>query len=88
MKTHKEFVKTRFGSGDGKEAYVDAGDLGASPEAYAKGKVSNGNGTAGSLKANGINGTKEAAVKAGGVPIDGTGHVTNGVCLISLPYPI
>jgi hypothetical protein len=32
------------------------------------------------LKSNGIDsGAKQAAVKAGGVPVDGTGHVTNGV---------
>lgn len=81
LKTHKEFVKSKFGSGEGKEAYVDAGDLGVEPEAYVKGKA-NGNGepAADSLKSNGIDSdAKQAAVKAGGVPVDGTGHVTNGV---------
>lgn len=87
LKTHKEFVKSRYGSGDGKEAYVDAGDLGAEPEAYAKGKAEgqNGgeNGTADILKRSGIEGnqTKEAAVSAGAVPVDSTGEVTNGVSL-------
>ena len=86
LKTHKEFVKSRFGSGDGKEAYVDAGDLGASPEAYAKGdagKTATGEGkvTAASLQKNGVNedGVKKAAVQAGGVPVDSTGVITNGV---------
>lgn len=87
MKTHKEFVKSRYGSGEGKEAYVDAGDLGAEPEAYANGdagKSATGQGkaTAESLKRNGISDGSEAqkaAVQAGGVPVDGTGHVTNGV---------
>lgn len=90
LRTHKAFIKERFGSGDGKEAYVDAGDLGAEPEAYAKGangvKANGANGaanghTADSLKRNGVNGdaTKSAAVKAGAVPVDGTGHLTNGV---------
>ncbi len=66
---------------------MDAGDLGAEPEAYAKGKVvdeeTDGKGPADSIKRNGINGDKhkEAAVAAGGVPVDGTGHVTNGVSL-------
>jgi len=36
LKVHKEFVKERYGSGEGKEAYVDAGDLGANPETYAQ----------------------------------------------------
>jgi 3-dehydroquinate synthase len=82
LKTHKEFVKSRFGSGEGKEAYVDAGDLGAEPEAYVNGKAG-GEETAASLKKNGINGddTKAAAVAAGGVPVDSTGKVTNGVSL-------
>lgn len=75
LKVHKEFVKSKFGSGDGKEAYVDAGDLGVDPKAYANGKT-NGD-SAGSLKANGLDQTKEAAVKAGGVPVNG--HVVNGV---------
>ena len=87
LKTHKQFVKSRFGSGNGQEAYVDSGDLGAEPEAYAKGdagKSATGHGkiTAGSLKKNGIaNGhqVSKAAVQAGGVPVDSTGHVTNGV---------
>lgn len=88
LKTHKAFVKERYGSGEGKEAYVDAGDLGAEPEAYAKGdKAIKSNGgdccDARSLKRNGINGNhvKQAAVSAGAVPIDGTGHLTNGVSL-------
>ncbi|KAL7419513.1 hypothetical protein Q5752_005424 [Cryptotrichosporon argae] len=75
---HKAFVKERYGSGEGKEAYVDAGDLGANPEEYvAQGSVK----SAGSLKHKGINGddAKTAAVQAGAVPIDGTGHVVNGV---------
>ena len=77
LKVHKAFVKSRYGSGDGQEAYVDAGDLGADPETYAK---SNGI-DAKSLKRNGINGhdVKRAAVAAGGVPIDGSGVVANGV---------
>ena len=82
LRTHKAFIKSRFGSGEGKEAYVDAGDLGADLEAYVNGKA-NANQEAPSkqLLRNGINGdyVKEAAVKAGAVPVDGTGHVTNGV---------
>lgn len=87
LRTHKQFIKERFGSGDGKEAYVDAGDLGASPEDYAKGKATSGEEPAESLKRNGINGNsaKSAAVGAGAVPIDGSGHVTNGVSLLSRP---
>ncbi|WWD19984.1 hypothetical protein CI109_104457 [Kwoniella shandongensis] len=79
LKTHKEFVKARFGSGDGKEAYVDAGDLGAEPEAYANGSAK-GEEAADPLKRKGINGnhTKEAAVQAGAVAVDSTGQVTNG----------
>lgn len=85
LKTHKAFVKERYGSGEGKEAYVDAGDLGAEPEAYANGDKqvkSNGGDCCGahSLKRNGVKGehVKEAAVAAGAVPVDGTGHLTNG----------
>lgn len=80
LRLHKEFVKSRYGSGEGKEAYVDAGDLGAEPESYAK-EGAKINGTAASLQKNGINGHAEklAAVQAGGVPVDGTGVVTNGV---------
>lgn len=80
LRTHKAFIKARFGSGDGKEAYVDAGDLGADPEAYVNGKADKEE-TSQQLKKNGINGdrAKEAAVKAGAVPVDSTGHVTNGV---------
>ena len=78
---HKEFVKARYGSGEGKEAYVDAGDLGAEPEAYAKGRVNGAEPAADNLKRNGIQDSpvKVAAVKAGGVPVDSTGVVTNGV---------
>ncbi|ORX40316.1 hypothetical protein BD324DRAFT_648899 [Kockovaella imperatae] len=79
LKVHKDFVKSRYGSGDGLEAYVDAGDLGADPEKYAaKGQPKD---TADSLKRNGIEGVKvkTAAVAAGAVPIDGTGHVVNGM---------
>ncbi|RSH82907.1 hypothetical protein EHS25_005897 [Saitozyma podzolica] len=90
LRVHKDFVKSRFGSGDGLEAYVDAGDLGAEPEAYAKGNAEKVNGVNGhadvktpanSLKRKGINGEapKMAAVKAGGVPVDSTGIVTNGI---------
>ena len=87
LKIHKDFVKSRFGSGDGKEAYVDVGDLGTEPEAYAKGDAGKtatreGKVTADSLKKNGIgngSGVKKAAVMAGGVPVDGTGVVSNGV---------
>ena len=75
LKIHKEFIKSRFGSGDGKEAYVDAGDLGVDPKDYANGKT-NGD-SASSLKSNGLDKTQNAAVKAGGVPVNG--HVTNGV---------
>jgi 3-dehydroquinate synthase len=39
LATHKEFVKSRYGSGEGKEAYVDAGDLGVEPETYLNGKT-------------------------------------------------
>ncbi|WVR04198.1 hypothetical protein IAU60_001198 [Kwoniella sp. DSM 27419] len=79
LKIHKEFVSSRYGSGVGKEAYVDAGDLGAEPVAYAKGKTADAP-AADSLKRNGVNGNpqKQAAVSAGGVPIDGTGVVRNG----------
>ena len=89
LQVHKTFVESRYGSGDGQEAYVDAGDLGADPETYVK---TNGH-DAKSLKRNGINGhdVKRAAVAAGGVPVDGTGVVTNGVrvmndhiCLLEL----
>lgn len=38
LRIHKKFISERYGSGEGKEAYVDAGDLGADPEAYVKGK--------------------------------------------------
>jgi 3-dehydroquinate synthase len=82
LRTHKAFIKERYGSGEGKEAYVDAGDLGAEPEAYANGAKANGaNGhAAASLKSNGVDKpVKAAAVKAGAVPVDGTGHLTNGV---------
>ena len=83
LKAHKAFVKERYGSGDGKEAYVDAGDLGADPEKYASAAVPNGHSKqpADSLMRNGIKGSKvkSAAVAAGGVPIDSTGVVTNGV---------
>lgn len=84
LKMHKDFVKTRYGSGDGKEAYVDAGDLGAEPEAYAS-ATGEGKVTADSLKRKGINGSavKKAAVQAGGVPVDSTGEVTNGVSALS-----
>jgi len=75
LKTHKEFIKSRFGSGDGKEAYVDAGDLGVDPKKYANGNT-NGD-SAASLKTNGLDKTEAAAVKAGGVPVNG--HVVNGV---------
>lgn len=86
LKTHKAFVKSRFSSGDGVEAYVDSGDLGAEPEAYAKGdagKSATGDGkvTAESLKREAIQGSqaKKAAIQAGGVAIDSTGEITNGV---------
>ncbi|KAK1924572.1 hypothetical protein DB88DRAFT_451721 [Papiliotrema laurentii] len=78
LRVHKEFVKARFGSGDGKEAYVDAGDLGAEPEAYVNGgKATNGHGDdccgANSLKRKNINGAPApATIKAGGLPIDAT----------------
>ena len=75
LKTHKEFIKSRFNSGDGKEAYVDAGDLGVDPKKYANGNT-NGD-SASSLKTNGLDKTEKAAVKAGGVPVNG--HVVNGV---------
>jgi 3-dehydroquinate synthase len=95
LRVHKDFVKSRFGSGDGLEAYVAAGDLGAEPEAYAKGNAEKVNGVNGhadvktpanSLKRKGINGEapKMAAVKAGGVPVDSTGIVTNGVSAYSV----
>lgn len=101
LRTHKEFIKSRYGKGDGKEAYVDAGDLGAEPEAYVKSKNGTTNGVNGvnghshldkvdkaadSLKRNGVNGdhTKEAAVSAGAVPVDGTGQITNGVSFSAL----
>lgn len=81
LRTHKAFIKERFGSGEGKEAYVDAGDLGAEPEAYLNDSAKGSEPAAASLKANGINGNsvKSATVKAGGVPVDGSGVVTNGV---------
>ena len=75
LNTHKEFIKSRFNSGDGKEAYVDAGDLGVDPKKYANGNT-NGD-SASSLKTNGLDKTEKAAVKAGGVPANG--HVVNGV---------
>jgi 3-dehydroquinate synthase len=77
LKTHKEFIKSRFGSGDGKEAYVDAGDLGVDPKKYANGNGNSNGDSAGSLKTNGLDKTEKAAVKAGGVPVNG--HVVNGV---------
>ena len=69
LRTHKAFIKERFGSGDGKEAYVDAGDLGVSPDAYLKKTNGGTNGDA-----------KSAALKAGAVPVNGH-HVANGVSL-------
>jgi 3-dehydroquinate synthase len=68
LRTHKSFIKERFGSGEGKEAYVDAGDLGVSPDAYLKKTNGGSNGDA-----------KSGAVKAGAVPMNGN-HVANGVC--------
>jgi 3-dehydroquinate synthase len=80
LRVHKAFVKARFGSGEGIEAYVDAGDLGAEPGVYANGSSDKIHShaeatvaTARSLK------PKMAAVKAGGVPVDSTGIVNNGV---------
>jgi 3-dehydroquinate synthase len=80
LKTHKEFINSRFGSGDGKEAYVDAGDLGVDPKKYANGNGNANGDSAGSLKTNGLDKTEKAAVKAGGVPVNG--HVVNGVSLL------
>lgn len=85
LRTHKAFVKSKYPGYEGQDAYVDAGDLGAEPEAYVNGnakKADNStdvNEDAASLKKNGINGVKKAAVSAGAVPVDGSGHVTNGV---------
>jgi len=70
LKVHKEFVKERYGSGEGKEAYVDAGDLGANPETYAQ------NGTKVPTTE-----TKKVAddikLKTGGKPVNGS-IVSNG----------
>ncbi len=85
LRQHKEFVKSKYPGYEGQDAYVDAGDLGAEPEAFVNGdaKPANGhtdvNADAASLKKNGINGVKKAAVAAGAVPVDGSGHLTNGV---------
>lgn len=42
LKTHKQIVSEKYGSGVGIGAYVDAGDLGEDPDAYANGVHSNG----------------------------------------------
>lgn len=83
LETHKQFVKERFPGYKGESAFVDAGDLGADPEAYAKNKA-DVNGKANGdqpevLKRNGVadSGAKKAAVASGAVPVDGTGHLTN-----------
>ncbi|KAI5454637.1 hypothetical protein NCC49_003530 [Naganishia albida] len=70
LKIHKEFVKKQYPGYEGKEAYVDAGDLGEDVETYLAEKSST-NGE--SLKKNGVNGNgvKQAAVAAGGVPVNG-----------------
>ena len=82
LKTHKAFIKEKYPGYEGKEAYVDAGDLGADVESYL-----NGDGkSAESLQRNGVNGdaTKSAAVKTGAVPVDGMGKLVNGVCCLLL----
>ena len=59
LRTHKQFVKERFGSGEGKEAYVDAGDLGANPDEYAsKAPVPETQKVAEKIKANGVDSVK------------------------------
>lgn len=82
LRTHKEFVKERFGSGDGKEAFVDAGDLGAEPEAYAEGDASDGEETAESLKRTNGSGAKKAAVTNQGAVSGKDGKLTSGVSLL------
>ncbi|KAH9816575.1 hypothetical protein DFH28DRAFT_965656 [Melampsora americana] len=42
LKIHKQIVSAKYGSGVGIGAYVDAGDLGEDPDAYAKGTRTNG----------------------------------------------
>ncbi|KAI0343016.1 2-epi-5-epi-valiolone synthase [Trametopsis cervina] len=37
LKIHKELIKSKYGSGNGKEAYVDYGDLGMDPEMLRNG---------------------------------------------------
>lgn len=81
LKTHKAYIQERYAGYEGKEAYVDAGDLGADVETYLNGTKD----SADSLKRNGIEGDAEktAAVKAGAVPVDGMGKLVNGVRLFS-----
>lgn len=56
LRKHKAFVKERYGSYEGKEAYVDAGDLGANPETYAKkAPVPETQKVAEKIKTNGVN---------------------------------
>jgi 3-dehydroquinate synthase len=68
LKVHKEFVKKQYPGYEGKDAYVDAGDLGEDVNTYL---AQNGNGAAESQKKVNGNGVKQAAVAAGAIPAEG-----------------
>lgn len=70
LKTHKEIVKKFPRQGAGVEAYVDAGDLGQSPEEMLKEK-SQSNGTAHVGKT----GDKAAAVEGAGAGLSSNGKI-------------
>lgn len=88
LKVHKAYIKEKYPGYEGKEAYVDAGDLGADVGTYLS--ANKADDKADSLQRNGINGdaTKSAAVKAGAVPVDGMGKLVNGVCLLSTSHNV
>lgn len=76
LKTHKELCKKFPRQGAGLEAYVDAGDLGQSPEELLKQKYANGNGAAHVGKTS----DKAAAVDGTGASLKSNGKLngTNG----------
>ena len=71
LRTHKELVKKFPRQGAGLEAYVDAGDLGQSPEELLKSK-SEARETAHVGKSS----TKAAATNGTGNPVRSNGHLT------------
>ncbi|KAJ9125158.1 hypothetical protein QFC22_000112 [Naganishia vaughanmartiniae] len=77
LKVHKAFVKERYPGYEGVDAYVDAGDLGEDVKTFLAAK-DDGSNEPESMKKNGVNGVKKAAVAAGAVPVDGSGKLTNG----------